>query len=266
MRLSVTVAAAATLVACGDPPPDPDPVPLYPGPCEATGQANGQDMFCVMAYDAEDRLVSIDCEAPSDATDPDVRYTLTRTLAGDELSVLTWSYDSFTFGGAEHTWSFDGAITTMTDIGHDGTSISWERTAYYDTSNLVFAGHPLDPFERPVASDAITDWMQVHFNFESTPQETTTQYAYTYSPPDRPPSGTRTRTRDDGAEVVEFDYEGGRLVRGDRLNYIWEDDRLVGIVAEGVFLGISYEYDEAGNLIRRVNRGTITTYDYGCWE
>jgi len=147
---------------------------------------------------------------------------------------------------------------TETEIGNDGGVYGWQRTAHYEPG-LVLAGNPLDPEIWPTAEDDFT---------------------YRYEPDDRAfaaeSGGFRTQIRSDGDRTM-FVYDGGHLVDAFPARYVWEDDHMVQVdlPAGGQYgLDTSYEYDEAGNLLRKAV-GTsadgprypeVTTYDYGCWD
>jgi YD repeat-containing protein len=270
--------AAATIaivaVGCGDEPVEPaapdardrvQPTALRPGPCESQG---GGDFprSCTMTYGEGDRLTGIACEfvvevGGGGTCDMEEQWTM-GYVAGEPIGISRTTQECDTALFLYDAYDFDEPIT-----GWQRASRAFfraETTATYEPE-LVLTRHP---FEHQISlvlagRDAL---VATHHELENGGDPTVTDHTFTYDGP--PHQGVRTRTRDDGLTMT-FEYDAqGRLIAASEdegvpaRTYEYDGDRLI---RDGA---ITYQHDEFGNLVRRIDgdTGVNTVYDYHCWE
>jgi len=264
------------IAACGggEPadPPSPDAcelvLPTAPraGPC-ASGSGGEFPRACTMTYDADDRLSRIVCDFAAElggggSCDMNEEWSLTYDAGGalaginrstQECDTALFVYDALRFGELTGTQRRSRAAYRS------------ETTATYE-AELVVTRHPFED-QILLLESARDGLLATHHEQENGgSQPTITEHTFTFDGP--PHQGVRTQTRDDGVEMT-FEYDDqGRLIAasGDAVTpartYEYDGERLV---RDGA---ISYQHDEHGNLIRRIDgdTGVATVYDYGCWE
>jgi YD repeat-containing protein len=256
------------ILACGDPPAAPSepdarglvlPTAPRPGPC--VGYSNGEAPYsCTMSFDGDDRVTGMDCLYVG-ACQTGAQWNLVYeadgrlgliTRSGQECDTALFFYDAIDLGEP-----ISGTERRSRAVYRDETSSTYE-------AELVLARHPFED-QISLLVSARDSLLTTHHEFENGgASPTITEHTYTYDGP--PHQGTRTRTRDDGAQVT-FEYDAqGRLIAasadGDTPARTYEYDGDL-MVRDG---SVTYEHDEHGNLLRRIDGGVVTLYDYGCWE
>ena len=261
------------VAACGGgeaEPPSPDarglvlPTATRPGPCAST-RNSVLPRRCTMTYDAEDRLTGIECDFEAEVGGGgSCPMNEEWILAYDDAGALT--------GIHRQTQECDSALFVYDAVRFgDRSGVQRRSRAFYRSETtvayepeLVLTRHPFET-ELPLPDGARDALVSSHHELENgQPQPTITDHTFTYDGPPR--QGVRTQTRDDGVEVTfEYDAEGRLIaVSGDAPARTYEHDG-ERLVRDGA---VSYEHDEHGNLIRRIDAdtGVATVYDYGCWE